>query len=234
MTARALAAFINQQQVGELREVDGLWAFQYSQAWLDHPQRFALSPHLPLTEQALADGASARSVQWYFDNLLPEEAQRTILAADAKLDAADAFALLAHYGAESAGSLTLLPPEHAPLPAGSLRALPDAKLSERILKMSAVPLTHLAAKRMSLAGAQHKLAVVMQRGDLSSEMSGAQFELFEPSGTLPSTHILKPDHPRGDYPHSVINEWFVMTLAQRLGLNVPNVHRRYVPQPVYW
>ena len=222
MTARALAAFINDQHIGELREVDGLWAFQYSPDWLGHPQRFALSPHLPLTAQPLADGASARPVQWYFDNLLPEEAQRTVLAADAKLDAADAFALLTHYGAESAGSLTLLPPKKTPQPAGRLRALPDAKLSERILKMSAVPLTHLAAKRMSLAGAQHKLAVVMQSG-----------ELFEPAGALPSTHILKPDHPRGDYPHSVINEWFVMTLAQRLGLNVPEVHRRYVPQPVY-
>ncbi len=47
------------------------------------------------------------------------------------------------------------------------------------------------------------------------------------------THILKPDHPDADYPHFVINEWFVMRLAKRLGLEVPNVHRRYVPSPVY-
>lgn len=51
--------------------------------------------------------------------------------------------------------------------------------------------------------------------------------------TTPSTHILKPDHPDEDYPHSVINEWFVMRLAKRLGLDVPEVHRRYVPSPVY-
>jgi serine/threonine-protein kinase HipA len=31
----------------------------------------------------------------------------------------------------------------------------------------------------------------------------------------------------------VINEWFVMRLAKRLGLEVPDVHRRYVPSPVY-
>ncbi len=57
--------------------------------------------------------------------------------------------------------------------------------------------------------------------------------LFEPAGATPSTHILKPDHPDEDYPHSVINEWFVMRLASRLGLEVPEVHRRYVPSPVY-
>ncbi|NLZ10767.1 MAG: type II toxin-antitoxin system HipA family toxin, partial [Alcaligenaceae bacterium] len=57
--------------------------------------------------------------------------------------------------------------------------------------------------------------------------------LYEPAGSTPSTHILKPDHPDEDYPHSVINEWFIMRLAKRLGLEVPAVHRRYVPSPVY-
>jgi serine/threonine-protein kinase HipA len=75
---------------------------------------------------------------------------------------------------------------------------------------------------MSLAGAQHKLAVVLHGN-----------ELFEPAGATPSTHILKPNHPDSDYPHSVINEWFSMRLAKQLGLNVPEVHRRYVPSPVY-
>ena len=84
------------------------------------------------------------------------------------------------------------------------------------------PLTQAANKRMSLAGAQHKLAVVLQQGSL-----------YEPAGATPSTHILKPDHPDADYSHSVINEWFVMRLAKRLGLDVPEVHRRYVPSPVY-
>ncbi len=57
--------------------------------------------------------------------------------------------------------------------------------------------------------------------------------MFEPRGSEPSTHILKPDHPDLDYPHSVINEWFVMMLAGRMGLGAPAVQRRYVPEPVY-
>src|SRR5690554_5822606 len=102
MIGRSLRASINQTEVGTLQEVAGLWSFQYVADWLSNPRAFALSPHLPLTAEPLLDGASKRPVQWYFDNLLPEEGQRVLLARDAKLDAADAFGLLASYGAESA------------------------------------------------------------------------------------------------------------------------------------
>ena len=222
MNGRSLRASIDQAEVGFLQEAGGLWSFQYANAWLNNPQGFALSPHLPLAAEPLLDGASRRPVQWYFDNLLPEEGQRVLLAGDARLDAADAFGLLAWYGAESAGSVTLLSPDAEPQTAEPLRPLPDDALEARIRQLPKAPLTHAAVKRMSLAGAQHKLAVVLQDG-----------ALFEPAGATPSTHILKPDHPDEDYPHSVINEWFVMRLAKRLGLDVPEVHRRYVPSPVY-
>ena len=222
MSGRSLRASINQMEVGTLQEVAGLWSFQYGAGWLDNPRGFALSPHLPLTAETLLDGASKRPVQWYFDNLLPEEGQRILLAGDANMEAADAFGLLAWYGAESAGAVTLLPPDAAPQKVEPLRPLPDDALEARIRQLPKAPLTHAAIKRMSLAGAQHKLAVVLQDD-----------ALFEPAGATPSTHILKPDHPDEDYPHSVINEYFVMRLAKRLGLDVPEVHRRYVPSPVY-
>ncbi len=222
MNGRSLRASIDRTEVGFLQEVGGLWSFQYAGVWLNNPLGFALSPHLPLAAEPLLDGASRRPVQWYFDNLLPEEGQRALLAGDARLDAADAFGLLAWYGAESAGSVTLLPPDTEPQTDQLLRPLPDDALELRIRQLPKAPLTHAAIKRMSLAGAQHKLAVVLQDG-----------ALFEPAGATPSTHILKPDHPDEDYPHSVINEWFVMRLAKRLGLDVPAVHRRYVPSPVY-
>ena len=49
---------------------------------------------MPLQAEPLVDGASVRAVQWYVDNLLPEENQRLLLAGDAGLDAADASSLL--------------------------------------------------------------------------------------------------------------------------------------------
>ncbi|WP_313024841.1 HipA domain-containing protein [Pseudomonas lopnurensis] len=219
--ARQLNVWINRTLVGELEEHNGLWTFGYSQEWLASAVAYPLCPGLPLQAARHVDGASVRPVQWYFDNLLPEEGQRSLIASAARMAEADAFGLLAHFGAESAGSITLLSPGRQP-EEGGLNALPESELSQRIREMPQIPLAERSAKRMSLAGAQHKVAIVYD---------GAQ--LLEPTGNTPSTHILKPDHPDETWAHSVINEWFVMSLARRVGLNVPAVHRRYVPQPVY-
>lgn len=100
MAPRTLVASINGKPVGKLGEVSGLWSFTYVASWLADPQRYPLSPHLPLRAEPHIDGGTDRPVQWFFDNLLPEEGQRTLLATDAKIDAADAFELLAYYGAE--------------------------------------------------------------------------------------------------------------------------------------
>ncbi|MGB7388079.1 MAG: HipA domain-containing protein [Pseudomonas neustonica] len=218
---RSLDAWINQVRIGTLRENKGLWAFVYSAQWLADPAAYPLCPMLPLQAEEHRDGASHRPVQWYFDNLLPEEGQRTLIADAAGVTIADAFALLQHFGAESAGSITLLPPGELPQP-GSTRPLSTFTLSQRIQSMPEVPLAQRAAKRMSLAGAQHKMAVIWREG-----------ELLEPLGNEPSTHILKPNHPGADWRHSVINEWFVMTLAARVGLPVPKVERLYAPEPVF-
>lgn len=222
---RQLMVYINHQLIGRLDEADNVWAFQYDPGWLSLDSAFPLSPHLPLQPEKQRDGATRRPVQWYFDNLLPEEAHRKALARDAKLNDNDAFGLLQHYGEESAGSLTLLP-EGAAVPAGGTqRLLDDANLSRRIKNLPRLPLSHEAPKRMSLAGAQYKLPVVYHHG-----------VLYEPEGAALSTHILKPNHEHPAYPHSVINEWFVMSLARRLRntrMTVPAVYRHYTPQPVY-
>lgn len=222
MTGRELHAFIDERPVGVLREEGDVWAFTYDSAWLRNSEAFALSPALPRQEATLVDGASERPVQWYFDNLLPEEGLRTVYAREARLGSEDAFGLLAFFGAESAGSLTLLPRGASPATAGGRRELVDAVLSRRIRNLPRIPLIHDAPKRMSVAGAQHKLLVVFD-GE----------RLYEPLPGDASTHILKPDHPDETYSSSVINEYFAMRLARAAKLPVPSVFRRYVPEPVY-
>jgi serine/threonine-protein kinase HipA len=99
-----------------------------------------------------------RPVQWYFDNLLPEEKLREQIALDARLrDKDDAFALLEYLGAESAGALILLPPGQSPERHAALKPLTNSELSRRISNLPTNTLTKEAPKRMSLAGAQHKL-----------------------------------------------------------------------------
>ncbi len=222
---RVLDVYIDGEHAGQVAEQDTLWQWSYDPVWAARPDAFDLSPALPRAQVTHTDGATSRPVQWYFDNLLPEEGLRDLLEREAGIAGHDAVALLAYLGAESAGALTLLPPGQPEPAGGGVHPLPEAALSERIRALPRTSLTQAALKRMSLAGAQHKLLVVYDP---------AQDRLHEPVGGTPSTHLLKPDHPdRQAYPHSVINEYFTMSLAARVGLQVPAVWRRYVPQPVY-
>lgn len=225
---RALELRIDDDLVGWLFDVNDVWVYQYNTSWLSKDGTFALSPGLALREEAHVDGSSSRPVQWFFDNLLPEEELRKSLAKEAQLAFEDVFGLLRHYGAESAGSLILHPLGHPPAEDG-LRELKPEELSARIQNLPKAPLTQGAPKRMSLAGAQHKMVVVAYRNDKGE----LEPPLFEPLPATPSTHILKPDSVAAAYPHSVANEYFSMKLAKLLKLDVPSVFRLYVPEPVY-
>lgn len=219
---RTLTAFLNDTRIGTLSEGNDLWSFEYDAGWATAPDSFDLSPSLQRTQLAHHDGGSDRPVQWYFDNLLPEERLRDAVSKEANIRGDDAFALLAYLGAESAGSLVLLPPDRPMPERGSLQPLCDDDLCKRIRNLPRATLSGGAPKRMSAAGAQNKLLVVYRNN-----------ELYEPVGSEPSTHILKPNHLGDDYPASVINEYIVMSLAVELGLRVPPVFRRYTPEPVY-
>lgn len=223
-TGRRLHIFINQDRLGTLHEDNDLWTLVYEEDWAAKDGSFNLSPTLQRGQLLHRDGATTRPVQWYFDNLLPEEKLRELIAADARLrDKDDAFALLEYLGAESAGSLTLLPPGQTPEKLASLQPLPFEELSRRISKLPKKTLTREAPKRMSLAGAQHKMLVVLKGAGL-----------YEPVGATPSTHILKPDHPASEtYPASTYLEWLTMRLAAAARLDVPPVHLLHVPEPVY-
>lgn len=223
-TERKLFAFINSKPVGVLIDRNGVWSFQYDEKWIDD-KGYPLAPSFPLMKEEIIDDSNVRPVQNFFDNLLPEEAARQLMAKDAKVDVTDRFALLTHYGAESAGAITLLSGATAPEPQNEFQELTDEELSARIKNLPASSLTQDAPKRMSLAGAQHKLAVCYD--PLTQELT-------EPVGDTPSSFILKPNHTDPDnYPHSVINEWFIMELAKHTGLEVPDVHYLKVPEPVY-
>lgn len=220
---RELEISVNGRRSGHLRESNGLWELEYTAEWAGAADSFDLAPALPRSRRVHSDGASLRPVQWYFDNLLPEDALRSALAKEARLPAEDAFGLLAYFGAESAGSLVLRDRDEPAAAERGLKPLPPAELSRRIANLPQASLGEKAPKKMSLAGAQHKLPVVLDGN-----------QLFEPLPGTPSTHILKPNHVSADrYPASVMNEYFTMRLAREAGLVVPNTRRIYVPQPVY-
>lgn len=157
---RQLDVFIDRRLAGALHEGEDIWRFEYDPAWRAATDAYDLGPGLPRTERVHVDGGTHRPVQWYFDNLLPEELLRQAISKEAGIKGDDAFALLEYLGAESAGALTLLP-AGTQLPAtASFQELTDDQLSRRIAQLPRHTLNARSPKRMSLAGAQHKLLVV--------------------------------------------------------------------------
>lgn len=221
---RRLHLYLNRERVGTLHENNDVWAPVYEREWADKVGSFDLSPALPRRQLVHRDGSTVRAVQWYFENLLPEGQLRELTAAEARLrDQDDAFALLEYLGAESVGALTLLPPGEEPPSEARLHPLTYEALNQRILSLPNASMAKQAPKRITLAGTQHKLSVVL-RGD----------ELYEPVGATLSTHILKPDHPASEtYPASTYLEWLTMRLALAARLEVPSVRLLHVPEPVY-
>lgn len=216
---RSLRVTLEGREVGTLQENDGAWSMHYAPAWIE--SGFPLSPGIPLRE-SVVDTGSERPVQYFFDNLLPEEDARKRLIRSLNKGPLDSWQLLALLGAESSGALTLLLPGEQ-LPAPGMRLLTDEDLEARIRAMPRTPLGERSPKHMSIAGAQDKLLVCLDENG----------QLHEPVGSQLSTHILKPDSYSDHYPASSINEWFCARLAEALNVPIPKVELRYVPSSVY-
>lgn len=221
---RELKVYINTDLVGLLSEDNDIWSFQYDQEWLDNSDSYALCSDIPLSSELQVDGSSKRYIQWFFDNLLPEEGARSLLARDLNVNEADSFGILAIVGTESAGAITLLSQgKGIDKEVDKITQLSFDDLNVRIANLPDIPLNNVDSKRMSIAGAQHKMLVVINNG-----------KFYEPAGNTPSSHILKPEHSKPDlYWQTVRNEWFVMNLAKSLGFKVPQTFVYYFPAAAY-
>lgn len=160
-----------------------------------------------------------RQCRPFFAGLLPEESQRVAVAGVLGISKRNDFAFLEALGGDVAGALSLWPEGETPPvfdPAGEARALGDAELVGILDTLPTRPL--LAGRdglRLSLAGAQAKLPVVLVDGRVALPAPGQ-----------PTTHILKP--PIARFPHTTENEALVMTLATAIGLPAAPVAARTV------
>jgi serine/threonine-protein kinase HipA len=82
MADRKLNVYANDNLMGVITENTNIWTFQYQQSWVYARDAFALCPDIPLMEEEQIDGSSERPIQHFFDNLLPEENARILLAKD--------------------------------------------------------------------------------------------------------------------------------------------------------
>ncbi len=209
---RELDVYLHDRCVGQyIQNESGLSEFTYDGAYLSEPGAVPLSQSLPLRPSSFVN-AECRG---FFAGILPEGEKREIIAKNLGISAHNDFSMLYRIGGECAGAITFITP--GVQPSGVEHAYLDvsgSKLEAILNELPARPL--LAGKagiRLSLAGAQDKLAVYITGGQISL-----------PLGNTPSTHILKPMNSR--YEAMVENEAFCMTLAKQLGMYVADVQIR--------
>jgi len=179
--ARTLDVYLEQQLVGHLvQDHGGQMIFRYAPAWLESSGKFPISRSLPLQEEDFKQ----KACRGFYGGLLPEQANRTVIARILQISDRNDFAMLERIGGECAGALTFVPEGQAPPQSDSdYRPLSDSELTEILETLPRRPL--LAGKkgvRLSLAGAQDKLAVRVD----------AEGSIYLPLNYAPSTHILKP------------------------------------------
>ncbi len=203
--------------VGELTlNRSGAMAFAYASAWLADAAAPPLSQALPCQFEPFGD----HLCKAVFGGLLPEEEQRTAIARALGLSPDNPFRLLAALGGDVAGALAFLPPGDAPAepPADAAPPAPldDAGLAALLVRLPLVPmLAGEGIARLSLAGAQSKLPVLLAGGRVALPRDG-----------VPSTHLIKPEPER--FPGLAANEAFCLALARAVGLDAAQAERRVV------
>lgn len=151
-----------------------------------------------------------------FGGLLAEGEARETLARNLGVSRSNDFALLQELGGDCAGAITLLDPAQDLPTEPAVRPVSEEELDRIIRELPQRPLAANPEEgiRLSLAGAQPKLAVVIdERGPALPLNSAAA-----------TTHIVKPEPAR--FPGLVDNEAFCMELARAVGLPVAATSKR--------
>jgi len=224
MTADILARLTvwwDQRIAGELSiDRGGAMHFAYAEDWLADSATGSLSHALSKQAEPFGD-ALCKAV---FGGLLPEEGQRTAIARALGVSPDNPFRLLAALGGDVAGALAFLPEGEAPPPFPESEpplALDDAELAVLIGRLPRVPmLAGEGGARLSLAGAQGKLPVVLAEGRVAVPRVGE-----------PSTHLIKPESER--FPGLAANEAFCLSLARAVGLDAAMAEWRQVAGKPY-
>ncbi|MBA4045612.1 MAG: type II toxin-antitoxin system HipA family toxin [Erythrobacter sp.] len=212
-----LTVWWDRRQAGELAiGKGGAMHFVYSAEWLADDSAPPLSQALPKRGEAFDDHV-CKAV---FGGLLPEESQRTAIARALGVSQDNPFRLLQALGGDVAGALSFLPAGEAPLQDESNddpKPLNEGELAALLDRLPAAPmLAGEGGARLSLAGAQSKLPVVLTKDG----------RIAVPRLGEPSTHLIKPEPER--FAGLAANEAFCLALAKAVGLDAARAEWREV------
>jgi len=206
---KRLVVYLNRERVGVLEQDETGLFFLYDTRWLEQLGAIPLSRSLPLRSEPFR----GKHTRPFFAGILPEEDPRKQIASILGISERNDFAMLERIGGECAGAVSLHPDgiQLAETAGATLHELVSEELADVLAELPRRPL--MAGRegvRLSLAGAQGKLPVVVRNG-----------RIFLPLGDAPSSHIIKPEPAR--FSGLAVNELFCLRLAKAVGLNVPSV-----------
>ena len=213
-----LNVFFGNKKAGSLESTENRGViFVYDEKYLNDKTSVPLSASLPLQREEF----SQKQCIPFFSGLLPEEDSRKKIADYLHISETSTLKLLEALGGECAGLISILSEDEDDLfsketsyklDSKNYEPLDDNRLLEFIEKMNTRPLIKADDKlRLSLAGAQEKLALAKINGEWYLPLNGS-----------PSTHILKPART-GSLSSLAQNEYICMKLAKSFGLPVPDV-----------
>jgi serine/threonine-protein kinase HipA len=197
-----LDVYLLERKAGQLVD-DGRLRFTYDSDYLQAEGAQPLSLALPLAQSAYEHNACHA----VFGGLLPEGNVRPMLAKALGVSERNDFSLLDEVGGECAGAVSLSRVDGPGRVAGAAKRteLGSVTLESLVKQMPSRPLLVAEGVRLTLAGAQSKLALVLEDG-----------KLYFPGQNEPSTHILKVA-PAG-FEGILENELFCLRLAKAIGL----------------
>ena len=191
---------------------DEVYSFTYTNTWKE--SGYEISPHLTF-DKTISSGVIKR----FLENLLPEGKGLDDLTSFTHISKNNIFGLIQAMGFETSGALSFGSVHKDPTPL--FRAITEKELTQRIDEIESKSIIIWDKKqRLSLAGVQEKLPVLLKDGELGLA-----------DGGLSSTHILKFQTKKNE--NIVVNEYFCMSLAKEAGLIVAKVSlRKYGEHPV--
>jgi serine/threonine-protein kinase HipA len=204
----ALDVYLHRDRVGRLERLQkARLSFAYEPSWVAS-EGMSLSLSLPVREKSFSD----EECRPFFSGLLPEGGFLKAVASALGVSAGNPFSVLEEIGGECAGAVSLFPAgakppfDRSPAP----RPLAPADLSRVLEELPMRPLLigfdgEDDVLRLSLAGAQNKIALLAEDGRLAITR-----------GRPPSSHILK----KADLglTELVANEAYCLALARASGL----------------
>lgn len=217
---KQLNVYLKQDLVGHLgQDESGEMWFQYTREWCAWDGALALSLSLPLREEVYSRKACAG----FFGGVLPEGKMRKLVAKNVGRSAGNDYALLEEIGGDCAGAVSFLAEDEVPMAEEErVESLDYDGLLALLAELPRRPL--MAGKkevRLSLAGAQNKLAV-------RCDKEGA---IALPLGNTASTHIMKPEEEH--FEGLAENEAFCLKLAQKVGLPAVDAEVRVVGEFIF-